>query len=186
MQLRDEDVFDYHERPRPGNSRCAPEALLDAARPLDGLHAGRRAPVPGDRAGSGRRLPLHRQGQPGRGGQQRHRRARPRQHRPAGRQARHGGQGACCSSGSPTSTSSTSRSTRPTPTTLCASSRARADLRRHQPRGHQGARVLRDRADGCRREMDIPVFHDDQHGTAIISGAALLNALRSPARRSTT
>ncbi|GAB4315327.1 MAG: NADP-dependent malic enzyme [Candidatus Zixiibacteriota bacterium] len=25
-------------------------------------------------------------------------------------------------------------------------------------------------------EMDIPVFHDDQHGTAIISGAALLNA----------
>ncbi|MHC4828887.1 MAG: NADP-dependent malic enzyme [Planctomycetota bacterium] len=26
------------------------------------------------------------------------------------------------------------------------------------------------------REMDIPVFHDDQHGTAIIAGAALLNA----------
>lgn len=28
-----------------------------------------------------------------------------------------------------------------------------------------------------RRELSIPVFHDDQHGTAIISGAALLNAL---------
>lgn len=28
-----------------------------------------------------------------------------------------------------------------------------------------------------RKEMRIPVFHDDQHGTAIISGAALLNAL---------
>lgn len=27
-----------------------------------------------------------------------------------------------------------------------------------------------------KRELDIPVFHDDQHGTAIISGAALLNA----------
>ena len=27
-----------------------------------------------------------------------------------------------------------------------------------------------------RDQMDIPVFHDDQHGTAIISGAALLNA----------
>ncbi|QLG63033.1 NADP-dependent malic enzyme [Halorarum salinum] len=27
-----------------------------------------------------------------------------------------------------------------------------------------------------REEMDVPVFHDDQHGTAIISGAALLNA----------
>jgi malate dehydrogenase (oxaloacetate-decarboxylating)(NADP+) len=28
-----------------------------------------------------------------------------------------------------------------------------------------------------REGMDIPVFHDDQHGTAIISGAALLNAV---------
>ena len=27
-----------------------------------------------------------------------------------------------------------------------------------------------------KKEMNIPVFHDDQHGTAIISGAALLNA----------
>jgi len=27
-----------------------------------------------------------------------------------------------------------------------------------------------------KRQMSIPVFHDDQHGTAIISGAALLNA----------
>src|SRR6056297_1487764 len=28
-----------------------------------------------------------------------------------------------------------------------------------------------------RETMDIPVFHDDQHGTAIISGAALVNAV---------
>jgi malate dehydrogenase (oxaloacetate-decarboxylating)(NADP+) len=28
-----------------------------------------------------------------------------------------------------------------------------------------------------RKEMNIPVMHDDQHGTAIISGSALLNAL---------
>jgi len=28
-----------------------------------------------------------------------------------------------------------------------------------------------------RKTMNIPVFHDDQHGTAIISGAALVNAL---------
>jgi malate dehydrogenase (oxaloacetate-decarboxylating)(NADP+) len=27
-----------------------------------------------------------------------------------------------------------------------------------------------------KKELDIPVFHDDQHGTAIISGAGLLNA----------
>jgi malate dehydrogenase (oxaloacetate-decarboxylating)(NADP+) len=31
--------------------------------------------------------------------------------------------------------------------------------------------------------MDIPVFHDDQHGTAIISGAAFLNALRITNRK---
>jgi len=31
--------------------------------------------------------------------------------------------------------------------------------------------------DRLRESLDIPVFHDDQHGTAIISGAALLNAL---------
>ncbi|MDO4896093.1 MAG: NADP-dependent malic enzyme [Moraxella sp.] len=29
-----------------------------------------------------------------------------------------------------------------------------------------------------RKRMNIPVFHDDQHGTAIISAAALLNALK--------
>ena len=29
----------------------------------------------------------------------------------------------------------------------------------------------------CNKRTDIPIFHDDQHGTAIISGAALLNAL---------
>ncbi|QLC32962.1 NADP-dependent malic enzyme [Halarchaeum sp. CBA1220] len=30
---------------------------------------------------------------------------------------------------------------------------------------------------GLRERMDVPVFHDDQHGTAIISGAGLINAL---------
>jgi malate dehydrogenase (oxaloacetate-decarboxylating) len=29
-----------------------------------------------------------------------------------------------------------------------------------------------------REMLDIPVFHDDQHGTAIVSGAALINALK--------
>ncbi len=32
-------------------------------------------------------------------------------------------------------------------------------------------------------ELDIPVFHDDQHGTAIISGAALLNACEITGRQ---
>ncbi|RKQ55583.1 allosteric NADP-dependent malic enzyme [Vogesella indigofera] len=30
----------------------------------------------------------------------------------------------------------------------------------------------------CRERMGIPVFHDDQHGTAIVAAAAVLNALR--------
>ena len=35
-----------------------------------------------------------------------------------------------------------------------------------------------------REELDIPVFHDDQHGTAIVVLAALLNALRIVGKRS--
>ncbi|TFL16894.1 NADP-dependent malic enzyme [Jannaschia formosa] len=35
----------------------------------------------------------------------------------------------------------------------------------------------------CRERMNIPVFHDDQHGTAIVVGAAALNALRLTGRR---
>ena len=34
-----------------------------------------------------------------------------------------------------------------------------------------------------RKTLSIPVFHDDQHGTAIISGAALLNALEVVGKR---
>jgi len=34
-----------------------------------------------------------------------------------------------------------------------------------------------------RRTLDIPVFHDDQHGTAIIVGAALLNGLELVGKR---
>ncbi|BBH11263.1 NADP-dependent malic enzyme [Chromobacterium haemolyticum] len=30
----------------------------------------------------------------------------------------------------------------------------------------------------CRERMNIPVFHDDQHGTAIVAAAAVLNGLR--------
>src|SRR6476620_3708127 len=37
-----------------------------------------------------------------------------------------------------------------------------------------------------RKTLKIPVFHDDQHGTAIISGAALLNALEIVGKDITT
>ncbi|MCC6001529.1 MAG: NADP-dependent malic enzyme [Pararhodobacter sp.] len=35
----------------------------------------------------------------------------------------------------------------------------------------------------CRERMGIPVFHDDQHGTAIVVGAAAMNALHLTRRR---
>ena len=35
-------------------------------------------------------------------------------------------------------------------------------------------------------EVDIPVFHDDQHGTAIVVGAAVTNSLNSSARSGKT
>jgi len=37
--------------------------------------------------------------------------------------------------------------------------------------------------EALRERLSIPVFHDDQHGTAIISGAALLNALALNGKR---
>jgi malate dehydrogenase (oxaloacetate-decarboxylating) len=37
--------------------------------------------------------------------------------------------------------------------------------------------------DELKRSLDIPVFHDDQHGTAVVVLAALLNALRLTGRR---
>jgi malate dehydrogenase (oxaloacetate-decarboxylating) len=37
--------------------------------------------------------------------------------------------------------------------------------------------------DRLTEELDIPVFHDDQHGTAVVTLAALLNALRFTKRK---
>ena len=34
-----------------------------------------------------------------------------------------------------------------------------------------------------KERCDIPVFHDDQHGTAVVTAAALLNALKFPGRK---
>ena len=67
-----------------------------------------------------------------------------------------------------------------TPTTRPASSRPA------RPSPHFGGINLEDiKSPECfeieetlERELDIPVFHDDQHGTAIVVTAALINALR--------
>ncbi len=53
----------------------------------------------------------------------------------------------------------------------------RPGFRRHQPRGHLRPRCFEIEA-RLREALDIPVFHDDQHGTAIVVLAALTNALR--------
>ncbi len=37
--------------------------------------------------------------------------------------------------------------------------------------------------DRLKRELDIPIFHDDQHGTAVVVMAALLNAVKLTGRR---
>ena len=43
--------------------------------------------------------------------------------------------------------------------------------------------LLRDRGPPQGRSSNIPVFHDDQHGTAVVVLAALTNALRLQGRR---
>ncbi|MGC9514444.1 NAD(P)-dependent malic enzyme [Methanocrinis sp.] len=37
--------------------------------------------------------------------------------------------------------------------------------------------------DRLKRELDIPVFHDDQHGTAVVTGAAMINGLKIAEKR---
>ena len=94
----------------------------------------------------------------------------------AGRQAGHGRQRRSCSSASPTSTSSTSNWTPRTPRKIIRACQLLEPT-------FGGINLEDIKAPECfiieeelQQTMNIPVFHDDQHGTAIISGAALLNA----------
>ena len=122
-------------------------------------------------------LPVHDQAQHGRRRHRRHRRARAGRHRPGGGDAGHGGQGDALQG--------------------VRRRRRLPDLPGHQGRG----RDRRDRGahraglrginledisaprcfeieDRLKEQLDIPVFHDDQHGTAVVVLAALLNACR--------
>ena len=82
---------------------------------------------------------------------QRHRRARPRQYRRARRQAGDGGQGRAVQEvRRHRRVRHRGGRGRPRPLRRRRGG-ARAHLRRDQPRGHQGARVLRDRAPAARR-----------------------------------
>ena len=130
------------------------QAAGQPARPRARLFARRRGGVRGDRRRPGQRLSLHLARQPGRGDHQRHRRARPRRHRPARRQAGDGGQGRPVQEvrrhrrlrhrGQREEPRQADRPDR----------RARADLRRHQPRGHQGAGLLLRRARAALADED--------------------------------
>ena len=51
-------------------------------------------------------------------------------------------------------------------------------VRRHPPRGHLRAGVLRDRA-AADRALHQPVMHDDVHGTAVVTLAAAIAACRA-------
>ena len=147
----------------PQRARLSPRAAAGKAR--DRRHQAARQPArPGARLFAGRRRAceaiaadpreaarLHRARQPRRRGHQRHRGARPRQYRPARRQAGDGGQGG------PVQEVRRHRRLRhrgrraPTSTAGRRRRGARADLRRHQPRGHQGAGMLRGRGAAARR-----------------------------------
>ena len=127
-------------------------------------------PRPGPRA--------HDQAEHRRHRHRRHRRARPRRHRPGGGAAGHGGQGAPVQgvrrrrrvpdlprrARAPTRSSRRSSGSRRS----SAASTSRTSPRRSASRSRSG----------CKARLDIPVFHDDQHGTAVVVLAALENALQ--------
>jgi hypothetical protein len=142
----------------------------------------------------GRRLRRHRRRsaeaatdlarQPGRRGHQRHRGAGLGNIGPLAAKPVMEGKGGACSRSSPASTCSTSRSTSRPRQAGRHHRRARADLRRHQPRGHQGAGVLLHRAQAARAHEDPgvprrPARHRDHRRR----GGAQRPA-RSSARRS--
>ena len=158
----------------------AEDAAEDPRRPLDGLHARRRARLVGDRRRSGEGLEPDDQAEHGRRGQRRHGGARARRHRPRGRAAGDGGQGDAVQG---------VRRRRRLPDLprdeghrrdRCCGEGDRAGVRRDQPRGHLGAALLRDRGSAARRARHPrlprrPARDGDRH--------ARRAAQRAPGRR---
>ena len=85
----------------------------------------------------------------------------------------------CCSSTSVASTPCRSAWTSPTSTS--SSRRSCGWLRRSAASTSRTSapRAASRSSAGCRTRLDIPVFHDDQHGTAIVVLAALRNAAKA-------
>ncbi len=115
--------------------------------------------------------------QPGRRHLQRHRHPRPRQSRRAGLEAGDGRQGG------PVQALRRRRLDRPRgrhrgrrqpSSTACAISAPPSAASTSRTSRRPDCFIIEQR---LRELMDIPVFHDDQHGTAIIAAAGLINAL---------
>ena len=58
-----------------------------------------------------------------------------------------------------------------------------ARLWRHQPRGYRTAQVLSGAGHRCAPRCEIPVFHDDQQGTATVMLAGCINACKLVGKR---
>ena len=177
VKYTEAEALEFHSRGRPGQDRDhRHQADGDAARPGLAYSPGVAVPVRAIAENPGLRLRLYGQGQSRRGHLQRHRDPRPRQSRRARLQAGDGRQGGA----------------------VQALRRRRRDRHRgRRPRTRRrfidavellepsfGGINLEDiAAPDCfiieqtlRERMNIPVFHDDQHGTAIITAAGLINA----------
>ena len=155
------------DAPRRQDRDAVEGAGQDPRRPLDGVHARRRAHLPGNRRRSGARLEPDEQAEHRRRRLRRHRRAGARRHRPRGGDAGDGGQGA------PVQGVRRRRRVAALPRHQ-GPGRDRHDregdrprLRRHQPRGHLRPAVLRDRAAtaGRARHPGVPrrpAWHRDR------------------------
>ena len=121
-------------------------AAAQPRRPLAGLHAGRRPGLHGDRRRARARRRLHLAGQHRRRRHRRHRGARPRRHRPGRRAAGDGGQGAAVQALRRGRRGADLPRLHRRRRALRDRRAARAELRRHQPRGHLRAALLRARA----------------------------------------
>ena len=143
-------ALDYHRYPTPGKIPVTPTKDMTTQRDLALAYSpGVAFACVAIEDDPQRSLQPHRARQSGRGDLQRHRRARPGQHRPAGRQAGDGRQGL------PVPEVRRHRRVRHRDRRDRPRQAGRhhrqpgADLRRHQPGGHQGAGVLRRRDASC-------------------------------------
>ena len=178
-----ENALFFHRHPRPGKLEIQATKPLGNQRDLALAYSpGVAAACEAIAADPAEAATLTIRAEPRRRDLERHRRPRARRHRPARLEAGDGGQ-----------------------------SRPVQEIRRHRRVRHRGGGEGRRQArrrgraleptfgginledikapecfeveERCKARMGIPVFHDDQHGTAIIVGAAVLNGLELAGKR---